>query len=152
MNSTNALLILNQYHPSVMHLVALKHTLTFVDLAWNDAITDDSIPSLCTLGQLEILSVKGTNITIAGLSKIAWYIKQHDGERRISLIVPTECEEYLYGMYQHILNKLSTVKHINRHAQSLRTSIACSFCNGGSTSSSTYAGRGQTQLRGTCKE
>lgn len=82
-----------------MHLVALKHTLTYLDLAWNEAITDDCIPSLCALQQLEILSLKGTNITMDGLRKLAWSVRSlgESEERSISLVVPTECEQYIYS-------------------------------------------------------
>lgn len=81
-----------------MHLVPLKHTLTYLDLAWNDTITDDAVPSLCALRLLEILSLKGTSITMDGLRKLAWSVKEPD-DRSISLVAPSGCEKYVYGEY-----------------------------------------------------
>ncbi|THH09152.1 hypothetical protein EW145_g2204 [Phellinidium pouzarii] len=81
---------------AVMHLVALKHTLVHVELSWNKLITDDAIPSLCALSLLTFLSLKGTSITVKGLRKLAGVVK--DRGRKISLILPSACEEYFCNL------------------------------------------------------
>lgn len=77
---------------SVMHLVALKHSLVHLELSWNELITDDAIPSLYSLSHLTFLSLKGTSVTAKGLRKLAGVVK--DRGRKISLILPSACEEY----------------------------------------------------------
>lgn len=76
-----------------MHLIALRGTLSHLNLSWNERITDDAIPTLCALTHLCFISLKQTNVTIKGLHKLAIAVK--DREKKISIVLPSECEGYI---------------------------------------------------------
>lgn len=75
-----------------MHLVALRRTLTHLELSDNDRITDDAIPSFLAMTRLEFLSLKGSNVTVKGLRKLASAMKARGGKMKV--ILPADAEEY----------------------------------------------------------
>lgn len=76
-----------------MHLIALKQSLGHLELSWNERITDDSIPTLCTLSVLGFLSLKGTSVSMKGLRKLSCAAKSKGN--RMSVILPSPCEQYM---------------------------------------------------------
>ncbi|KAH8118029.1 hypothetical protein DFH11DRAFT_1503517 [Phellopilus nigrolimitatus] len=95
---------------AVIHLVALKHSLARLELSWNERITNDAIPSLNALSNLSFLSLKGTNITMKGLRKFSYSMK--DKGKKISLILPSTCEEYLCNLHtEYELNITTPLIH-----------------------------------------
>jgi hypothetical protein len=75
---------------SVFHLLALRHTLSFLHLEDNRLITDDAAPALVLLGKLRFLSLLGTGLRMPGLRRFALYTPA-----RVALIIPAACEAYL---------------------------------------------------------
>ncbi|EJD06559.1 uncharacterized protein FOMMEDRAFT_25807 [Fomitiporia mediterranea MF3/22] len=90
---------------AVMHLIALRQSLVHLELSWNEKITDDAIPTLCNFPDLTFLSLKRTAITMKGLRKLACSVK--DREKKISIILPSECEEYLCNLHNEYELKLT---------------------------------------------
>ena len=78
-----------------MRLIPLKHTLTFLDISWNPLITDDCIPSLCVMFNLESLRMSGTGVTMDGLRKLSWAVASDD--RMVFMTIPWTCEGYMQG-------------------------------------------------------
>ena len=82
-----------------MHLVALRYTLTDLELSGNDRITDDAIPSFLALLKLDFLSLKGTSVSIKGLRKFACAVEARGG--KVKMILPAEAEEYITSACVH---------------------------------------------------
>lgn len=76
-----------------MRLISLKRTLSHLEVSWNKRITDDSVPTLCALSDLNFLSLKRTSISMKGVQKLACAVKVRG--KKISIILPSECEEYM---------------------------------------------------------
>lgn len=84
------------YYSSIMHLVALKHTLLELDISVNPRINDDAIPSLCALSGLEYLGCRATMISMDGIRKFVTYFTNE--MRNVKLEIPVGCMEYLQGL------------------------------------------------------
>ena len=80
-----------------MRLISLKRTLSHLEVSWNRRITDDSVPTLCALPNLTFLSLKQTSISMKGVRKLACAVKSRG--KRISMILPSECEEYMLSAF-----------------------------------------------------
>lgn len=80
-----------------MRLISLKRTLTHLEVSWNGRISDDSVPTLCALSNLNFLSLKRTSISMKGVRKLACAVKARG--KKIAIILPSECEEYMLGEF-----------------------------------------------------
>lgn len=80
-------------HGSVYHLVALRRTLSELDLSLNAAIDDDVVPALLVLHKLAFVSLFDTGVRMPGLRRLAGC----ESGRVLSIEAPRECEEYLEG-------------------------------------------------------
>lgn len=78
---------------SIFHLVALKRSLTELDIAFNTDIDDDAIPALILLHKLRFLTILDTHVGMPGLRRFcAAAIKR---PHTIELEVPRQCEIYV---------------------------------------------------------
>ncbi|KAJ3777770.1 hypothetical protein FB446DRAFT_841389 [Lentinula raphanica] len=79
----------------VFHLVALKLTLTRLDLSQNPCVTDDAVPALnlCILSKVRFLGLVGTSIGMPGLRRMAKLIQRE--ERIVDVEIPEACESYI---------------------------------------------------------
>ena len=68
-----------------MRLIPLKRTLSHLEVSWNKRITDDSVPTLCALSNLNFLSLKQTSISMKGVRKLACAFKAQG--KKISIIL-----------------------------------------------------------------
>jgi hypothetical protein len=84
---------------SVFHLLALRHTLSFLHLEDNPRITDDAAPALVLLGKLRFLSLVGTGLCMPGLRRFALHTPA-----RVALIIPAACEAYLVRLPPRIVS------------------------------------------------
>ncbi|KAF8442176.1 hypothetical protein L210DRAFT_929211 [Boletus edulis BED1] len=85
----------------IFHIVALKHKLRYLDLSGNLLISDDSVPALVLLENLQHLSIFGTGILMHGLRKLAVALKE--GERVMDIKIPNTCQDYIDGMHKQYL-------------------------------------------------
>ncbi|KAH9953917.1 hypothetical protein BGW80DRAFT_1406307 [Lactifluus volemus] len=88
----------------VFHLVALRRTLTTLELGGNPLITDDSVSALLLLSHLRVLGLRGTTVTMTGLRRLVPFSKH------LHLDVPISCEQYLSELHtQYMLSPLSSL-------------------------------------------
>lgn len=80
---------------SIFHLVALKRSLTELDIALNPRVDDDAIPALITLPKLRFVSLFDTSMRMPGFRRLAVALRSRMDRERIQVEVPRECEEYL---------------------------------------------------------
>ncbi|KAF9818789.1 hypothetical protein IEO21_02569 [Rhodonia placenta] len=79
----------------IFHLVALKRSLTELDIALNPRVDDDAIPALITLPKLRFVSLFDTSMRMPGFRRLAVALRSRMDRERIQVEVPRECEEYL---------------------------------------------------------
>jgi hypothetical protein len=84
---------------SVFHLLALRHTLSFLHLEDNPRITNDVAPALVLLSKLRFLSLLGTGLHMLGLRRFALHTPA-----RVALIIPVACEAYLARLPPRIVS------------------------------------------------
>ncbi|KAJ3880454.1 hypothetical protein F5051DRAFT_399785 [Lentinula edodes] len=79
----------------VFHLIALKLTLTRLDLSDNPCVTDDAVPALnlCINCKLNFLGLVGTSVAMPGLRLMAKLIQRED--RIVDVEIPEACESYI---------------------------------------------------------
>ncbi|KAJ4474802.1 hypothetical protein C8R41DRAFT_774880 [Lentinula lateritia] len=79
----------------VFHLIALKLTLTRLDLSDNPCVTDDAVPALnlCINSKLNFLGLVGTSVAMPGLRLMAKLIQRED--RIVDVEIPEACESYI---------------------------------------------------------
>ncbi|KAJ4470659.1 hypothetical protein C8J55DRAFT_522360 [Lentinula edodes] len=79
----------------VFHLIALKLTLTRLDLSDNPCVTDDAVPALnlCINCKLNFLGLVGTSVAMPGLRLMAKLIQWED--RIVDVEIPEACESYI---------------------------------------------------------
>lgn len=82
----------------VFHLIALKLTLTRLDLSDNPCVTDDAVPALnlCINSKLNFLGLVGTSVAMPGLRLMAKLIQRED--RIVDVEIPEACESYIDGL------------------------------------------------------
>ena len=73
--------------------MALKRTLTELDIAFNPNINDDAIPALMILRKLQYLAFQQTSVTMIGLRRIARAVQEQ--KRDLEIEVPRICEDYI---------------------------------------------------------
>ncbi|TFY54163.1 hypothetical protein EVJ58_g9020 [Rhodofomes roseus] len=91
---------------AVSHLVALRRTLSELDIALNAAIDDDVISALLALPKLSYLSVFDTGVRMPGLRRLAKCVADRsdsDAHYTFELEVPRECEEYLDSLHRRYM-------------------------------------------------
>ncbi|KZT73548.1 hypothetical protein DAEQUDRAFT_662157 [Daedalea quercina L-15889] len=87
---------------AVYHLVALRRTLSELDLSLNAAVDDDVVPALLALPKLSFVSLFDTGVRMPGLRRLANGIAERalaGGSDVLDIEVPRECEEYLDSTY-----------------------------------------------------
>ncbi|KAJ3856558.1 hypothetical protein EV368DRAFT_32132, partial [Lentinula lateritia] len=79
----------------VFHLIALKLTLTRLDLSDNPCVTDAAVPALnlCINSKLKFLGLVGTSVAMPGLRLMAKLIQRED--RIVDVEIPEACESYI---------------------------------------------------------
>ncbi|KZT02534.1 uncharacterized protein LAESUDRAFT_738637 [Laetiporus sulphureus 93-53] len=70
---------------AIFHLVALKRTLTELDLALNPLIDDDAIPPLLALPKLQFLSVFDTGVGMPGLRRLAVAVLERENQKTMDI-------------------------------------------------------------------
>jgi hypothetical protein len=90
----------------VFHLVALRKTLLYLHLELNPKIDDNCVPALLLLSKLRFLSLIDTDIGMIGLRQLA--LRFREQRRRIEMIIPNKCEEYLNRMHTHVRSTRDT--------------------------------------------
>ncbi|KAJ7443782.1 hypothetical protein B0H11DRAFT_1747839, partial [Mycena galericulata] len=76
-------------------LMALRGSLLQLSIALNP-IDDDAVPIICRLSRLSFLTILYTNISMAGLRRLAQTI--FDEHRTIDIEVPEACRDYVNNM------------------------------------------------------
>ena len=94
-------------------LIALKRSLSDLDVAYNDRITDDAIPALLIMDKLQYLSLLETSITIAGVRRLA--VELDESKRFIEVEVPRSCEQYINSASPEFIVSQNSVRELNLH-------------------------------------
>lgn len=87
----------------IFHLVALKRSLTELDIALNPRVDDDAIPALITLPKLRFVSLFDTSMRMPGFRRLAVALRSRMDRERIQVEVPRECEEYLENLQRQYM-------------------------------------------------
>lgn len=100
-------------HGSVYHLVALRRTLSELDLSLNAAIDDDVAPALLGLHKLTFVSLFDTGVRMPGLRRLAV------SDVMLSIEAPRECEEYLEGTSRYFPRQKRRADWFYRYAPTI---------------------------------